>query len=212
MATVAFLVDVGADDVDLGPAVAERLASLGVTSVALYRDRETLCLSHRGLGLRSVVVRHRRRGDRHRAGCPHPPPRDADRASRYRIGEDQCPTRDHKHRPAIVALAGAALALALGTATVAAHEHVVNQGTDQEVEIAGGQNHPQFKVDPATAGFFLSCTLPGYTIPANFGEAWYGLETAHHGPDSAEPGKGDGCYAADASPAGEATTTNPAID
>lgn len=44
MATVAFLIDAGADDVDLGPAVAERLASLGVTSVALFRDRETLCL------------------------------------------------------------------------------------------------------------------------------------------------------------------------
>lgn len=44
MATLAFLIEAGADDVDLGPAVAERLASLGVTSVALFRDRETLCL------------------------------------------------------------------------------------------------------------------------------------------------------------------------
>ena len=119
-------------------------------------------------------------------------------------------TRYHQ-RATIVALAGAALALVLGTATVAAHEHVVNQGTDQEVQIANGQSHPQFKVDPET-GLFMSCTLPGYTIPANFGEAWYGLETAHHGPDSADPGKGDGCYAADASPAGEADDVNPAID
>lgn len=119
--------------------------------------------------------------------------------------------RRSQHRAAIVALGGAALLLALGTATVAGHEHVVNQGTDREVQIANGQNHPQFKVDPAT-GLFFSCTLEGYTIPANFGEAWYGLETAHHGPDSADPGKGDSCYAADASPAGEADDVNPAID
>ena len=44
MAAVAFLIEAGADDVDLGPAVAERLAELGVTSVALFRERETLCL------------------------------------------------------------------------------------------------------------------------------------------------------------------------
>jgi hypothetical protein len=44
VATLAFLIETGVDDVDLGPAVAERLAKLGVTSVALYRDRETVCL------------------------------------------------------------------------------------------------------------------------------------------------------------------------
>jgi hypothetical protein len=111
----------------------------------------------------------------------------------------------------MAALASSTLALAFGTAAVAAHEHVVNDGTDNERQIAGGQNHPQFIRDPAT-GLFLSCTLPGYGIPGNFGPAWYGLETAHHGPDSATPGKGDSCYAADASPAGEADDVNPAID
>jgi hypothetical protein len=118
--------------------------------------------------------------------------------------------RSH-HRAAVAALVSATLALALGTATVAAHEHVVNEGTDREVQLANGQNHPEFKQD-LVSGLFLSCTLEGYAIPANFGQAWYGLETAHHGPDSADPGKGDGCYAADASPRGEADDVNPAID
>jgi hypothetical protein len=44
VATVAFLVEAGNRDVDLGPEVGERLAGLGVTSVALFRDPETLCL------------------------------------------------------------------------------------------------------------------------------------------------------------------------
>lgn len=44
MAAIAFLIDAARRDVDLGPAVADRLARLGVTSLALYRDRETLCL------------------------------------------------------------------------------------------------------------------------------------------------------------------------
>lgn len=44
MAAVAFLIDAARPDVDLGPAVAERLARLGVTTLALYRDRLTLCL------------------------------------------------------------------------------------------------------------------------------------------------------------------------
>lgn len=44
MATVAFLVRGDAPDVALGPAVAEQLARLGVTNVALFRDRETVCV------------------------------------------------------------------------------------------------------------------------------------------------------------------------
>jgi hypothetical protein len=105
-------------------------------------------------------------------------------------------------------LSGVVLTLALA-GPVAAHSHVVGQGTPHEHVIAHGQNHPAFVFDPAT-GKFVSCVtntlLPGY------GPAWYGLETAHHGPDSLTPGKGDGCYAADASPAGEADDVNPAID
>lgn len=44
MATVAFLIDATHGDVDFGPTVADRLASLGVTNLALYRDGDTLCL------------------------------------------------------------------------------------------------------------------------------------------------------------------------
>jgi len=43
------------------------------------------------------------------------------------------------------------------------------------------------------------------------GPAWYGLETAHHGADSGVPGKGDGCYMADGSPALGQDDQNPAI-
>ena len=44
MATVAFLIDTANGDVDLGPAVADRLTGLGVTSLAIYRDRDTICV------------------------------------------------------------------------------------------------------------------------------------------------------------------------
>jgi hypothetical protein len=112
-------------------------------------------------------------------------------------------------RTAATSAVAAVLALGLGAGTVAAHSHVVNQGTPQEHVIANGQNHPAFVFDAAT-GLWVSCVtntlLPGY------GPAWYGLETAHHGPDSGDAGKGDGCYAGDASPAGEADDVNPAID
>ena len=105
-----------------------------------------------------------------------------------------------------LATLGAASLLAASAVAVSAHPHAV--GSNGQV-IANGQNHPAFVFDAAT-GKFVSCDtntlLPGY------GPAWYGLETAHHGPDSLAPGKGDGCYAADASPLGEADDVNPAID
>lgn len=44
MAKVAFLIEAGDGDVDLTSAVADQLAGLGVTDVALFRDRETLCV------------------------------------------------------------------------------------------------------------------------------------------------------------------------
>ena len=59
---------------------------------------------------------------------------------------------------------------------------------------------------------FISCDtnrlLPGY------GPAWYGLETAHHGPDATGKGKSDGCYQIEGglSPLNPASDRNPAID
>ena len=44
MATVAFLIDGDRESFELGPAVAERLATLGVTTLSLFRDRQTLCV------------------------------------------------------------------------------------------------------------------------------------------------------------------------
>ena len=115
----------------------------------------------------------------------------------------------HHRRAGMTAALISALSLALAAGGVTAHSHLVGQGTAHEHVIANGQNHPAFVFDAAT-GKFVSCDtntlLPGY------GPAWYGLETAHHGPDSLTPGKGDGCYAADASPLGEGDDVNPAID
>jgi hypothetical protein len=104
------------------------------------------------------------------------------------------------------AVAAAALTLAVGAGSVAAHSHSI--GKNGQV-IANGQNHPGFVFD-ATTGKYVSC-LTNALLPG-FGPAWYGLETAHHGPDSLDPGKGDGCYAADASPLSETDDVNPAID
>jgi hypothetical protein len=115
----------------------------------------------------------------------------------------------HVRRTTATALSGALLTLALSAVGASAHSHVVNQGTPHEHVIGGGQNHPAFVFD-AASGKWVSCDTN--TLLPGFGPAWYGLETAHHGPDSLTPGKGDGCYAADASPVGEVDDVNPAID
>lgn len=100
----------------------------------------------------------------------------------------------------------AAMSLLVVSATsVAAHAHTI--GRNGQV-IANGQNHYAFVMQ--TDGTFLSCDT--FTALPNLGPAWFGLETAHHGPDSGSPGRGDGCYAADASPLSEADDVNPAID
>jgi hypothetical protein len=86
-----------------------------------------------------------------------------------------------------------------------AHSHVV--GSNGQV-LANGQNHYAFVA--VGDGTYLTCDT--FTALANVGPAWFGLETAHHGPDSGGPGKGDGCYLADAAPGGESDDVNPAID
>jgi hypothetical protein len=95
--------------------------------------------------------------------------------------------------------------LLLGASAATAHSHVI--GSNGQV-IANGQNHYAFVLQ--ADGTYLTCDT--FTALAGQGPAWYGLETAHHGPDSADPGRGDGCYAADASPLSEADDVNPAID
>jgi len=104
----------------------------------------------------------------------------------------------------------AALLVALGlliasTAVASAHSHVIGRNGQL---IANGQNHYAFMMQ--ADGTFLTCDT--FTALANQGPAWFGLETAHHGPDSGEAGKGDGCYLADGSPLGETDDVNPAID
>jgi hypothetical protein len=93
--------------------------------------------------------------------------------------------------------------LAASAAIVSAHSHTANGQL-----IANGQNHYAFIMQ--ADGTFLTCDT--FTAFPNLGPAWYGLETAHHGPDSGVPGRGEGCYLADASPLSEADDVNPAID
>ncbi len=86
----------------------------------------------------------------------------------------------------------AALALlAASTAAVSAHPHTANGQV-----IANGQSHGAFSPTGLVCG----------------GDpAAYGLETAHHGPDSGTSGKADGCYQVDSMPPGS-DDQNPAIN
>ena len=79
-------------------------------------------------------------------------------------------------------------ALAWAAAPVLAHPHQAehaHHGAGQV--IANGQNHPGFDGS-------LSCESLGGAGGIPYGPAWYGLETAHHGPDGGDPGKDDGCF------------------
>ena len=103
----------------------------------------------------------------------------------------------------VALLMTAMLAVLAGTA--AAHPHEVkNPNHDQQ--IANGQNHPGYVHDSETG---LSSSCESENDP-NSDPAFYGLESAHHGPDAGDPGKDDGCYAAEGKP--PPPDTNPAID
>ena len=105
----------------------------------------------------------------------------------------------------------AVAALTLGAvAPVAAHSHFAEFGQAGDGQVlANGQNHPRFIANGD--GTFSSCLSYGPVPGGTIGNAWFGLETAHHGPDSGDPGKGDGCYTADGSPGLGQDDQNPAI-
>jgi hypothetical protein len=95
----------------------------------------------------------------------------------------------------VALLMTAMLAVLAGTA--AAHPHVATN-PDPDQPIAHGQLHPGFFVDPDTG---LSTSCEGVLEPeGGSGPAFFGLETAHHGPDAGDPGKDEGCYAAEGGP------------
>ena len=100
--------------------------------------------------------------------------------------------------------------LIIGAVPAAAHSHSAENGQAGEGQVlAGGDNHPRFL--PNGDGTFSSCIAYGPVPGSSIGSAWYGLETAHHGPDSGDPGRGDGCYTADGNPALGQDDQNPAI-
>ena len=81
--------------------------------------------------------------------------------------------------------------------------------------IANGQHHPVFTSIGGGQG--TSCDTSAGPGGAEVGPAWYGLEVAHHGPDTGAAGKSDGCYqtAVVQTASGAwvpAEDTNPAID
>ena len=106
---------------------------------------------------------------------------------------------------ATVALLMTTVVALLGAGTVAAHPHVA-ENSPQDQQIANGQNHPGYVYDSETG---LSSSCESENDP-NSDPAFYGLESAHHGPDAGDPGKGDGCYAAEGTPPPQ--DNNPAID
>lgn len=102
----------------------------------------------------------------------------------------------------------ALLCAAMGVAAAGAafaHPHVVMLPTGDSQVIANGQNHPRFIAGTSCESFG---PIPGSSI----GPAWYGLETAHHGPDAGDPGKGDGCYQTTGNVPPGQDDQNPAID
>lgn len=90
-------------------------------------------------------------------------------------------------------------ALALSSSAFA-HPHTAGP---KDQQIANGQNHP-----PYAAGTGTSCDTTDDWPDG----AWYGLESAHHGPDAGDPGKGDGCYVTTGNVPPGADDQNPAID
>lgn len=102
---------------------------------------------------------------------------------------------------ALVTTAAGGLLVVTAALPAAAHPHNAkhaHQGSGQE--LANGQNHGPYTDSDGDGTVDTSCG----------GEpAAYGLESAHHGPDSGTPGKGDGCYQADGAPGRD--TPNPAI-
>lgn len=102
-----------------------------------------------------------------------------------------------------IVVAGAVLtAFPLGSMVPAqAHPHEATPAHDGEgQELANGQNHGPF-----------TQTEDGGGETCGGDPAAYGLESAHHGPDSGEPGKADGCYETDSWPP-SSDDENPAID
>lgn len=111
---------------------------------------------------------------------------------------------------ALVGSATVATLLFVAAVPVAAHEHYAANGQAGDGQVlANGQNHPKFLSDGPGTTTYSSCESYGPVPGGTIGPVWYGLETAHHGPDSGTPGKGDGCYTADGSPGSD--VQNPAI-
>ena len=113
-------------------------------------------------------------------------------------------------RRLLIGLTAAGALLVAAAAPVAAHSHFSENGQAGAGQVlANGQNHPRFVANGD--GTFSSCVSYGPVAGSSIGNAWFGLETAHHGPDSGDPGKGDGCYMADGSPGAGQDDQNPAI-
>ena len=85
-------------------------------------------------------------------------------------------------------IAAVALLLMPLAAPAQAHPHTIRVSGQV---IAHGHNHPGFDSTGLACGWYDPA---GGVGAAPIGHAWYGLESAHHGPDEGAPGKGDGCY------------------
>lgn len=96
-----------------------------------------------------------------------------------------------KRRTVLALLSAGLLVLSLAGSALA-HPH--KAGPTNQV-IANGQNHGPFINGESCGG----------------DPAAYGLESAHHGPDSGTPGKADGCYMTTGGVAPGLDVSNPSI-
>jgi hypothetical protein len=104
-------------------------------------------------------------------------------------------------RLAVVSIVSVFGVVLSGAVPAAAHVHsIIKNGQ----VIANGQNHPKF-----INGVACESYGPAGSIP--IGPAWYGLESAHHGPDAGDPGRADGCYQTTGSVPPADDQQNPAI-
>ena len=104
----------------------------------------------------------------------------------------------------------------LPSSLASAHVHEARSGH----QIANGQAHPGFPESGKMDGNYTACDKNGVQ-EGTFWPSWYGIETAHHGPDANRPGLAlgtddpeAGCYSIEGGlhPTNDLADRNPGIE
>lgn len=107
----------------------------------------------------------------------------------------------------LLAVIGAVGAMFAAAPAAVAHPHKIATPHHEQF-IGGGGNHPAF-----ISGVSCADNAPAVPDGSPIGSSWYGLETAHHGPDAGTPGRGTGeaCYQTTGSVSPGLDVENPVI-